>query len=71
MFEELTNDELYGNNGGALAGGIAGAILGGTAGLCVGVAAGCANGSVSGNTLWKCYVTGALVGGAIGAATPI
>ncbi|MFM1525587.1 MULTISPECIES: hypothetical protein [Helcococcus] len=68
--EELRNDESYLIDGGLLAGGLAGGILGGTVGLIIATGKGIATGSLSGNELWKCYVSGAMTGGAIGAYTP-
>lgn len=70
-FELMTEEEIRTVDGGLLAGALAGAILGGTVGLVGAVGYGVAKGKLSGGTIYRGYVTGALSGAAIGTYTPV
>ena len=70
-FEIIDERTLSDMNGGGIGGICAGWILGGTVGLIGATAAGIANGELTLEIIGKAYTTGALVGMAIGTATPV
>ena len=70
-FELMNKEETGAVEGGLLAGALAGAILGGTVGLIGAVGYGVVKGNLSGGTIYRAYVTGALSGAAIGTYTPV
>lgn len=70
-FELMNEEEIRTVEGGLLAGALTGAILGGTVGLMGAVCYGAVKGNLSGGTIYRAYVTGALSGAAIGTYTPV
>lgn len=70
-FESINKEESMNLNGGLLAGALTGAIIGGTIGIIGATGYGVANGNLSGGTIYRAYVTGALSGAAIGTYTPV
>ena len=70
-FELMNDRDLFNTNGGLLGGALAGWILGGTVGLIGATAVGVVTGELTLSTIGKAYTTGALVGAAIGTATPV
>ncbi len=70
-FELMNEEEIRTVDGGLLGGALAGAILGGTVGLMGAVGYGVVKGNLSGGTIYRGYVTGALSGAAIGTYTPV
>ena len=67
----ISCQDLQNVDGGLLAGALAGTILGGTVGLVGATGYGISKGKLSGGTLYRGYVAGALTGCAIGAYMPI
>ena len=65
-FELMNEEEIGMVEGGLLAGALAGGILGGTFGIIGAVGYGVVKGNLSGGTLYRAYVAGALSGAAIG-----
>ncbi len=70
-FESMTEKEIEDVTGGLVAGALAGAILGETVGLLGATGYGVVKGNLSGGTLYRAYVTGALSGAAIGTYAPV
>lgn len=70
-FESMTEKEIEDVTGGLVAGALAEAILGGTVGLIGATGYGVVKGNLSGGTLYRAYVTGALSGAAIGTYAPV
>ncbi|WP_139906157.1 hypothetical protein [Clostridium thermarum] len=69
LFQNLEYNELVNVNGGGLGLGIIGFLYGGIVGMGSVVVGSAVNGTpITGNSLWKGYVAGALGGGGIGAA---